>query len=72
MKLMFSFFGHFKKLKKTGYLHQYIQILPYNNCNVVFVLCLHALNVNIALIFDCKFPQKYEFETYCNVVIKEI
>jgi len=38
----------------------------------MFVLRLHALNVNIALIFDWKFPRKYKFETYCNVALKEL
>ncbi len=39
------------------YLHEYMQVLSYCNSNLTFVLCLHALNVNIALIFFENFPK---------------
>ncbi len=51
MEFMFSIFWTFKKVLIVVILDRYIQVLSYCNCNLMFVLCLYALNVNIALIF---------------------
>jgi hypothetical protein len=71
-----SSFFHFLNILNS--LEKYdIYINAYKFCLIAIVTSclyygLHALSVNIALIFDWNCPQKYEFETYCNVALKEL
>jgi hypothetical protein len=43
---VFQFLNNLKSFDRCDILHQYIQVLSYGNCNLMFE-CLHALNVKM-------------------------